>query len=56
MADWIYIWNNSIKYEGEYKNNKIEGKGKWIWPNDDIYEVDFKNGKGEVYDIKKFKR
>jgi hypothetical protein len=43
-------WGIGNKYEedcytGEWKNNKIEGKGKYIWKNVNIYEGDFKEGK-----------
>ena len=47
------IYNNGDKYEGEFKNDKREGKGKIIYNNGDIYEGEFKNneiikGKGEM--------
>ena len=35
----------SIKYEGEYKNNKREGKGILILDNGDRYEGEFLNNK-----------
>ena len=41
------------KYEGEFKNNKREGKGIFYYNNDDRYEGDYKNdkfdGKGVYY-------
>lgn len=32
-------------YNGEFKNNSITGKGKYIWANKDVYEGNFLNGK-----------
>ena len=41
------------KYEGEFKDNKREGKGKFYFNDGDIYEGDYKNdmreGKGITY-------
>ena len=34
-----------MKYEGDFKNNKIEGYGVWNWPNGDVYEGNFLEGK-----------
>ena len=38
---------NGDRYEGEWKNGKIEGKGIYCRNNGDRYEGDFKNGKRE---------
>ena len=40
----MYYKNNTIKYEGEYVNNKMEGNGKYIFENDNYYEGQFMNG------------
>ena len=40
-----------MKYEGDFKDNKIAGKGKWIWPKEDLYKGYFVNGKYEGYGI-----
>lgn len=32
-------------YEGEFKNNNMEGKGTMIWPDESRYEGEFKQGK-----------
>jgi antitoxin component YwqK of YwqJK toxin-antitoxin module len=55
----ISIINNQTKiyddgkYEGEFKNNKREGKGIFYYNNGDRYEGDYKNdkreGKGILY-------
>jgi hypothetical protein len=43
-------WEIGSKYEGdcytgEWKNNKMEGKGKYVWKNGNIYEGEWKEGK-----------
>ena len=35
-------YNNSEKYEGDWKNNNREGKGIYFHSNSDRYEGDFK--------------
>ena len=41
-----------MKYEGDFTDNKIEGKGKWEWPNGDIYEGSFYCYHVTIYFIK----
>ena len=41
------ISNKRNKYEGDYKNNKREGKGIFYWNNGNRYEGDFINDKFE---------
>ena len=46
----IYLFNHSHKYdryEGDFKNDKREGKGVQYYKNGDRYEGDFKNNKRE---------
>jgi len=50
---FYYYENNEYerkKYEGDWKNDKIEGKGKMIWKDGSIYEGEWSNnlkeGKG----------
>ena len=52
---FYYYENNEYerkKYEGDWKNDKIEGKGKMIWKNGCIYEGEWSNnlkeGKGKA--------
>ena len=54
---FYYYENNEYerkKYEGDWKNDKIEGKGKMIWKTGEVYEGEWSNnlkeGKGiETY-------
>ena len=50
---FYYYENNEYgrkKYEGDWKNDKIEGKGKMIWKTGEVYEGEWSNnlkeGKG----------
>ena len=47
-------WFDDSKYIGEWKQDKIEGKGKFIHPNGDYYDGEWQNskanGKGIYYD------
>ena len=50
---FYYYENNEYgrkKYEGDWKNDKIEGKGKMIWKDGEVYEGEWSNnlkeGKG----------
>ena len=49
----IYYKNGKIKYDGEFINDKLEGKGKYISENGDYYIGEFKkglkHGKGTIY-------
>ena len=33
-----YFWLSGVKYEGEWKDDKQNGKGKMKWPDGDIHE------------------
>jgi 1-phosphatidylinositol-4-phosphate 5-kinase len=37
-------WN---VYEGDWKNDVMEGKGKFVWVNGNVYEGNWKNGRME---------
>ena len=39
-----YYSNGNIKYDGEFVNDKFEGKGKYIWEDGNYYIGQFKNG------------
>jgi hypothetical protein len=40
-----YIWASGSIYEGEYKDDEINGKGKLIWARGDTYEGEWKDNK-----------
>ena len=46
-------YKNGIKYEGDFKNNVIDGNGKYIWENGSYYIGQWikglKHGKGKLY-------
>ena len=45
-----FIWPDMSQYEGEFYENKIQGRGRMIWPDGKEYEGEWKNnqmhGKG----------
>ena len=42
-------WKNNDIYEGELKNGKRHGKGKYTYKDGDIYEGEFKDDKKDGY-------
>ena len=52
----VMVWPDQSKYEGEFKNGKIEGKGKKEFSNGNRFIGDWKNdvmhGSGVWYNIK----
>ena len=48
-----YYSNGNIKYDGEFINDKREGKGKFIWEDGEYYIGEWKDalkhGKGIIY-------
>lgn len=40
-----YIWKDGRKFEGEYKNDKKEGRGVYQWADGRKYDGVWKNGK-----------
>ena len=49
----IYYKNNSIKYQGNFVNDKFEGDGRFNWVNGEYYDGNWKrgqsNGSGKIY-------
>ena len=45
------LFANGNKYEGEYKDNKKNGKGTYIYANGDKYKGEWKNGKKMVREL-----
>lgn len=37
------MWNDLKEYRGEWENNRMHGKGKFVWPNGQVYEGEFRN-------------
>lgn len=42
------------KYEGEFLENNIEGKGTMTWTDDSTYTGDFLDGKADGFGVKKY--
>jgi len=40
-----YIWPNGDKYEGEWKDGKMDGQGTFIFPIGEEHKGGFKDGK-----------
>lgn len=47
----VYLWSDGRQFEGEWKNNKMEGKGVFTWPDNRRYEGDYVDDKKEGYGI-----
>ena len=49
----IFYRDNNIKYEGDFVNNKFEGKGRYNWENGEYYigqwSNGLKNGRGTIF-------
>ena len=50
----MYYKDGCVEYEGDFKEGKYDGEGKYIYENGDYYIGQFKdglyNGKGKEYD------
>ena len=46
------MFPNDDVYEGEFKNNKMHGKGKYYWNSGDVFEGNFVDGKMTEGDCK----
>ena len=40
----MYYENGNLHYDGDFKNNKLEGNGKIIYEDGGYYTGQFKNG------------
>ena len=54
MVKEQYIYpNKKLKYEGDFKDDRVEGNGKFYWGNGNTYIGEFKNGlkhgKGTIF-------
>ena len=43
----IYEWSDGRKFEGQWKNNKMEGYGIFTWPDGRRYEGEYIDDKKE---------
>lgn len=41
----MFQWPDGRRYEGQYVDDKKEGKGTFLWPDGRKYEGGWKNGK-----------
>jgi len=48
----IYEFPSGDKYEGNWKNDLMHGKGTYYYPNGNKYEGEFKNGRKTGFGIK----
>ena len=46
----LYSWPDGRRYEGDWQNNKMHGKGKYFWPDGRSHEGEYlddkKHGRG----------
>jgi hypothetical protein len=47
----VYQWSDGRKYDGEWKNNKMEGYGVFTWPDGRKYEGQYIDDKKEGHGI-----
>ena len=45
---------SGTRYEGEFKDDKMDGKGIYSWPSGNSFEGEFKNGLMHGHGVKKF--
>jgi len=40
----VYLWADSRKFVGDWKNDTLNGFGVFFWPNEEKYEGNWING------------
>lgn len=45
------IWKNGSRYDGFFKDNKADGRGRLIHPEGDIYDGEWEADKVEGYGV-----
>ena len=40
----VLTCKSGTRYEGEFKDDKMDGKGIYTWPSGNSFEGEFKNG------------
>ena len=51
----VYNWSDQRVYRGDWKNNKMEGRGVFEWPDGRKYEGQYIDDKKEGQGMKKYK-
>jgi len=41
----VFTWPDGRKYDGNYVEDKKEGRGKFTWPDGKEYDGEWKDGK-----------
>ena len=47
----VYEWNDGRRYEGEWRDNKMDGEGVFTWSHGRRYEGEWKDDKQHWHNI-----
>ena len=48
---YIYIWSDKREYNGQWKDNKMDGYGEFKWPDGRIYQGEYKDDQKDGYGV-----